>query len=72
MSNVIAFPKSPSILQQQALEHLSQLMRIQLACACANAHGQPTESDICNILDHITKVVELTSEYVGILRACEP
>ena len=70
MSNVVAFPRSPSMVQSAALEYLAQQMRMQLAVACANLHGKPDQENLCEVLDRITHTANLIREYNAILVAC--
>lgn len=70
MSNVIAFPKSDTMVQAQALEYLAGQMRMNLAVACASLQGQPSKEDLRDALDRITHTANLVSEYNAILVAC--
>ena len=70
MSNILAFPRSPSLIQAEALEYLRTEMRMQLAAACGSLQGKPSENDLCDVLDRITVTANLVSEYNAILVAC--
>ena len=70
MTNVVAFPRRPEMVQAEALEYLRAEMRMQLAAACGSLQGKPTISDLCDVLDRITHTANLVSEYNAILVAC--
>ena len=71
MGNVVAFPKSPNMLQAEAEEYLRMEMRMQLAAACGSLQKSPSKDDLCDVLDRITRTAELVTELVAIRRACE-
>jgi len=71
MGNVVRFPRSPSMLQAEAEAYLCEQMRMQIASAMGSLHDSPTKSDLCDVLDRITRTAELVTELVAIRRACE-